>query len=413
MTHLEPTVDPAEVGFDPDRLTRIDDVLHGYVDSGKLPMTQFALARHGQLVHHDAYGWADVEERRPLEPDALFRIYSMTKPITAVALLMLYEQGKVLLEDPLETYLPEFADPQVYVSGNEFTLRTRPATRSIRVSELLSHTSGLSYGINHATIVDELYRRAGLGVFGGWPTYTNAEMVKLVAGLPLQHDPGTRWLYSMGTDVAGALVEVLADQPLDEFFQEHIFAPLGMVDTGFWVPPGRIDRLTTLYARFPGATETTVLDHRDTSRLAQPQPFHSGGGGLVSTMSDYLRFAECLRGGGVYDGHRLLSPRTVRFMASNHLPGGVTLNADEYNGFSQASHDGMGFGLGVMVSLSPQENKALGSPGDFTWGGSASTTWLSDPVEDLTVLLLTQLAPSYRYPLRSQIRALVYQALVD
>ncbi len=411
MNLLEPTVDPARVGFDPDRLTRIDDVLHGYVDSGKLPMTQFALARHGQLVHHDAYGWADVEERRPLEPDALFRIYSMTKPITAVALLMLYEQGKVLLEDPLETYLPEFADPQVYVSGNEFTLRTRPATRSIRVSELLSHTSGLSYGINHATIVDELHRRAGLGVVDPFPTYTNAEMVKLVAGLPLQHDPGTRWLYSMGTDVAGALVEVLADQPLDEFFQEHIFAPLGMVDTGFWVPPERIDRLTTCYVQMPDGM--TPVDWRHQTPLSEPVAFHSGGGGLVSTMSDYLRFAECLRGGGVYDGHRLLSPRTVRFMASNHLPGGVTLNADEYNGFSEASHDGMGFGLGVMVNVSPQENKALGSPGDFTWGGGATTIFVVDPVEDLTMLLFTQLAPSSTYPLRRQMRAAVYQALVD
>ena len=410
---LVPTADPWKVGVDPDRLRRIDDLLHAYVDDGRLPCTQVLVARAGEIVHHDVYGFADVAGGRLLAADAIFRIYSMTKPVTSVALMMLYEQGRVLLEDPVSRYLPAFADPRVWVSGDALSLVTRPADRPIRVKDLLTHTAGLTYGFQHAHLVDSLYREHGLGDFGIEPTYTNAEMVSLLAALPLQYSPGDAWCYSMATDVCGALVEAISGESLDEFFQRHIFSPLGMVDTGFWVAgEERVDRLTTNYAHVPGGALVPLDVPATSTYLARPA-FLSGGGGLVSTMADYFRFTQLLAGGGALDGVRLLSPRTVEFMTSNHLPGGRTLNEMGQIGFSEVAMEGVGFGLGFSVNVDPVANGALGSVGDFGWGGAASTMFSIDPVEDLTTIFLTQLMPSTTFPIRRELRATVYQALVE
>jgi len=412
MAQLTPTVDPSEVGIDPTRLARIDDVLRPYVDEGLLPFVDFLLTRRGEVVHRVLYGNADVEAGRAIEADAIHRIFSMTKPVTSVALMMLHEQGKVLLEDPVEKYLPALANPQVWVEGEtEADVVTRPADRSINIVDLLTHTSGLTYGFQQAHPVDALYRERGLGEFGVVPTFDNAELVKMLGDLPLQFSPGTNWWYSMAHEVVGALVETISGQTLDEYFQEHIFAPLGMVDTDFHVDEQRAHRFSNGYAFVPGGI--MLADHAATSLGLEPPILLSGGGGLCSTTSDYHRFTQFLLRRGELDGVRLLSARSVDFMTANHLPGARTLDDFGTHGFSEAAMEGMGFGFGVIVNCSPQANRAMGSVGDYGWGGAASTVFNIDPAEELTMSFMTQLFPSNTYPIRRQLRAAVYQALVD
>ncbi|MDZ7674899.1 MAG: serine hydrolase domain-containing protein [Acidimicrobiales bacterium] len=408
---LEPTTDPGEVGVDAGRLARIDDLTHDYVDSGRFPCVQFLLARRGEIVHHDIYGHADVAEQRPVRDDTIFRIYSMTKPVTSVALMMLYEEGRVLLENPVSRFLPDFADPRVFVKGNEHAFETREAGREMTVRDVLTHTSGLTYGFQNQHPVDAIYRRHGIGDFSP-STATLAETMTTMAGLPLQFSPGERWCYSMSTDVVGAIVEVVSGQSLDEFFRERILEPLGMVDTEFWVDGDeRRERLATNYLYFGGTT--SVMDKWDESIYRKPPPMLSGGGGLVSTMADYHRFTQMLINGGELDGVRLLSPRTVDFMTTNHLPEGKTLNDMGQVGFAEVAMEGFGFGLGFSVNLSPAQNGAIGSVGDYGWGGAASTVFSIDPAEELVFIMLTQLLPSSTYPIRRQLRAAVYQALVS
>lgn len=407
---LDVTIDAREAGIDPDRLARIDELTHGYVDSGRFPCAQFLLARGGHIVHHDVYGFADEESQRPLRDDSIFRIYSMTKPVTSVALMMLYEQGKVLLEDPVSRYLPSFADPRVFVGGNENGYTTREAAREMTVHDVLRHTSGLTYGFQNQHAVDAIYRKHGIGDFTP-STRSLSEEMDLIGTLPLQFDPGTGWCYSMSTDVCGAIVEVVSGQRLDEFFAQNIFEPLGMVDTAFWVDgDDRRDRLTTNYLHFGGAR--TPMDPWDRSIYRKPPPMLSGGGGLVSTMADYHRFVDMLRRGGEGNGARLLSDRTLAFMTLNHLPNGRTLNEMGQVGFTEVLMEGLGFGLGFSTNVSPAANGAVGSVGDYGWGGAASTVFSVDPVEDLTFVFLTQLLPSSTYPIRRQLRATVYQALI-
>lgn len=408
---LEPTVDPAEVGIDAARLARIDALTHRYVDDGRFPCVQFLLTRRGEIVHHDLYGHADVEESRPVRDDTVFRVYSMTKPITSVALMMLYEEGKVLLEHPVSTYLPSFANPRVFVSGNELRYETREAAREMTVHDVLTHTSGLTYGFQHQHPVDAIYRQHGIGDFSPSDA-TLDETMQTMGGLPLQFDPGTRWCYSMSTDVCGAIVEAISGQNLDQFFEERILGPLGMVDTAFWVDGDeRRERFSTNYLFFGGTT--SVMDRWDRSIYLKPPPMLSGGGGLVSTMADYHRFTQMLLNGGELDGVRLLSPRTLRFMTTNHLPDDRTLNEMGQVGFAEVVMAGLGFGLGFSVNASPAANGAIGSVGDFGWGGAASTVFSIDPAEELTFILMTQLLPSSTYPIRRELRATVYQALVE
>jgi CubicO group peptidase (beta-lactamase class C family) len=408
---LEPTVDPAEIGFDPARLARIDELTHAYVDDGRFPFVQVVVSRRGEIVHHDRYGWADRDSDRPIRDDAIVRVYSMTKPVTSVALMMLYERGQLLLEDPVSRYLPAFAEPRVFVAGDPTRFTSREASREITVQDVLTHTSGLTYGFQHQHAVDAIYRQHNLGDFTP-STRTLAEEMEVLGSLPLQFDPGERWCYSMSTDVCGAIVEVVSGMALDDFFQQEIFDPLGMPDTSFWVEgDDRRERFTTNHLFFGGTT--SVMDPWDRSLYHRRPPMLSGGGGLVSTMSDYLRFVRMLERGGELDGVRLLSPRTVAYMASNHLPGGRDLNQMGQEGFAESAMEGMGFGLGFSVNLSPQANAAIGSVGDYGWGGAASTSFRIDPAEELSFVFLTQLLPSSTYPIRRELAATIYQALVD
>ena len=408
---LAPTADPAELGFDPARLARIDEVTHAYVDDGRFPFVQLVVSRRGEVVHHDLYGFADRDSGRPIRDDCIVRVYSMTKPVTSVALMMLYEQGKVLLEDPVSKYLPAFAAPRVFASGNHQRYETREAAREMTVHDVLMHTSGLTYGFQNQHAVDAIYRTHGLGDFSP-STRSLAEEMEVLASLPLQFDPGTKWCYSMSTDVCGAIVEVISGMPLDRFFETQIFEPLKMPDTSFWVDgDDRRERFTTNHLFFGGTT--SVMDPWDRSLYHRQPAMLSGGGGLVSTIADYNRFVRMLERGGELDGVRLLGPRTISYMASNHLPGGRDLNEMEQVGFAEVAMEGMGFGLGFSVMLSPQENGAIGSPGEYGWGGAASTAFRIDPAEELSFVFLTQLLPSSTYPIRRELQATIYQALVD
>jgi CubicO group peptidase (beta-lactamase class C family) len=397
-------------GFDEGRLGRLDAVLHRYVDSGKLPGVQTLVSRHGEVVHRDCYGWRDVDGGLEVEPDTIYRIYSMTKPITSVALMMLYEEGQFLLENPVARWLPELADLRVWTGGTPDAPETEPLDRPLTVHHVLTHTSGLTYGFQYQHPVDAMYRKVDLGNFGSEPTYDLDECMRRLGTLPLLFQPGTRWNYSMSTDVCGALVERMSGQKLDGFFRERVFEPLGMRDTAFHAPESELDRCSVLYMYAAG---NRMKATGSAASMTRPPSMLSGGGGLVSTTDDYFRFCEMLRGGGELDGVRLLSPRTLRFMASNHLPGGKTLNEMGQTTFAETAMEGTGFGLGFSVLLDPPTNGALGSKGQFAWGGAASTAFWVDPVEDLDVVFMTQLLPSNQYPLRRHLQAGVYQALVD
>jgi CubicO group peptidase (beta-lactamase class C family) len=396
-------------GFSIERLGRLDAVLHRYVDTGRLPGVQTVVARHGEVVHRDCYGRRDVEGDRPVERDTLYRIYSMTKPVTSVALMMLYEEGHFLLENPVSRWLPELGDLRVWVAGTADAPETRPLEQSLTVHHVLTHTSGLTYGFQYQHPVDELYRRADLGNFT-LPEYDLDEAIARLGELPLLFEPGTRWNYSMSTDVCGALVERISGQRLDEFFRTRIFEPLGLRDTGFCAPESEVDRCSVLYA-------CTAADRRQRAGSAASMTHAplmlSGGGGLVSSTDDYVRFCHMLLNGGELDGVRLLSPRTVQFMASNHLPHGKTLNEMGQSTFAESAMEGTGFGLGFSVLVDPVANQSLGSIGQFAWGGAASTAFWIDPAEDVVCVFMTQLLPSNTYPLRRHLQAGVYQALLD
>jgi CubicO group peptidase (beta-lactamase class C family) len=411
MGALQVEVDPEDVGFDRGRLERISAHFRRYVDDGLLPGWLLVVARDGQVAHLDAYGQRDVEAGAPVETDTLFRIYSMTKPITSVAAMMLWEEGAFELKDPVHRFLPAFEQVRVWRSGSVTSPVTEPLTEPIRLWHLLSHTSGLTYGFLWAHPVDELYRRAGFE----WGTPKGADLAEVcdrLATLPLLFQPGREWNYSVATDVLGRVVEVASGMPLDRFFAERIFAPLGMTETAFWVPEALQPRLAALYAPTPGTRKIFRHDQMGAAALRPPDCL-SGGGGLISTVHDYHRFATMLLRGGELDGHRLLSPRTLAMMTVNHLPGNVDLTAFGRPLFAETTFDGVGFGLGFSVTIDPVAAKVPGSVGDFSWGGAASTSFWVDPAEDLSVVFLTQLLPSSTHPIRSQLKQLVHQAMVD
>lgn len=408
---MELEAEPQDVGLDPRRLARIGTHLSRYVDDGLLPGWSLAVSRGGHLVLAETCGHAHLEERRPMALDTIVRIYSMTKPITAVAALMLWEEGAFELRDPVSRFIPAFADTRVWRAGSVTSPVLQPRTTELTVADLFMHTSGLTYGFLWAHPVDELYRRAGFE-WGVPPGADLAAVCDRLAGLPLLFQPGTEWNYSMATDVLGRVVEVASGMRLDEFFARRIFGPLGMTDTGFSAPEDQHHRVARLYGAAPGTKQAVPLDAMGQGAFTPPV-FLGGGGGLVSTLSDYRRFAEMLLAGGELDGVRVLGPRTVEFMAANHLPGGADLTAFGRPLFAETTFDGVGFGLGVSVTLDPVKAKVPGSPGDFGWGGAASTTFFVDPAEELVVVFLTQLLPSSTHPLRSQLKQLVYQAVVE
>jgi CubicO group peptidase (beta-lactamase class C family) len=411
MGELKVDVDPAEVGFDAERLARIDAHFAKYVDDGRLPGWLVAVSRGGSVAHVSTYGHRDVEAGAPVELDTVFRIFSMTKPITSVAAMMLAEEGAFELKDPVSKFLPAFADQRVFRGGSAVRPETEPVTETMRIWHLMTHTSGLTYGFQHAHPVDAIYRAAGFE-WGSPPGLDTAACCDAWAALPLLFQPGQQWNYGVSTDVLGRIVEIVSGQRLDEFFEQRILEPLGMHDTGFALPDAERERLAALYIANPADGKRLKFEAIGQVSSELP-PFLSGGGGLVSTAADYLRFCEMLRRGGELDGVRLLGTRTVSYMTRNHLPGGADLEAFGRPLFAETTFDGIGFGLGFSVTDNPVKNKVPGSVGEFAWGGAASTAFWIDPIEDITVLFLTQLLPSTVHPIRSQLKALVNQALVD
>lgn len=407
---MHTTVKPEQVGLCARRLARIRPWLQAYIDAGKLPGGLVMIARRGQVAYLECAGYQDVEKQISLDADTLFRIYSMSKPITSVAAMMLYERGLFQLDEPLADYLPCFKNMQVYVSGQGESIITEPAAESVTIRQLLTHTSGLTYGFFNQTPVSQLYRarRTDFEKQDG----PLAEIVRRLAGIPLICQPGSAWNYGVSTDVLGHFVEILSGQTLDRFFRQEIFDPLAMRDTGFAVAPARRARFAALYTRSEDPDKPMdLLENAGNSVYLDEVSTFSGGGGLVSTAADYFRFCEMLRRQGELDGIRLLGRKTVQYMTGNHLPG--DLAAMGQPSFNETTFAGIGFGLGFSVMLDPAKAQIIGSPGEYAWGGAASTAFWIDPLEDMSVIFMTQLLPSSTYPLRRELRVLTYQALID
>jgi CubicO group peptidase (beta-lactamase class C family) len=400
-------VTPEDLGLSAPRLVKIDLMTQKYIDENKLPGTITLVARRGKIAHFECQGRMDIEADKMVSEDTIYRIYSMTKPITSVALMMLYEDGHFQLDDPVSRFVPAFENMEVYISGNKDEYKTQPADRQITIRDLLTHTSGLTYGFMRTSVVDALYRDKGVE-----ESTTLEEMVNKLVELPLLFTPGSRWSYSVATDVCGYLVELISGEPFDQFLQEQIFEPLGMVDTGFSVPENRVHRFAANYER-TADNGLQLTDSPETSRYARDVTYFSGGGGLVSTARDYLRFAQMLLNKGELEGERILGRKTVELMTSNHLPDNGDLTSMGQPVFSETPYDGIGFGLGFSVMLDPATAHILGTPGEFAWGGAASTYFWIDPGEQLIAILLTQLMPSSSYPIRREFRVLAYQSIVE
>jgi len=405
---MDITSTPDRLGISKERLARIRTWMQGYIDTGKLPGATTLVARHGEVVFSETTGYGDLEKKKTLAQDSILRFYSMTKPITAVAVMMLYEQGLFQLDDPLSAFIPAFRDMNVYRSGSADNPLTDPAVKPITIQNLMTHTSGLTYGLENAGVVPELYVKRQTEFYpGDGPLGT---VVNRLAEIPLEFQPGSRWEYSVSFDVLGRLVEIISGKPLDIFFKENIFEPLEMSDTGFYVPKTKLDRFVSLYECTPESNLSLMESSEDSPLMGKVETF-SGGGGLVSTLKDYFRFTEMLRRKGELDGQRLLGRKTVELMTCNHLPGDLADMGQPT--FCETTYEGIGFGLGMSVMLDPAKAKIVGTPGEYAWGGYASTAFWIDPLEDLTVIFLTQLIPSGAYPIRRELRVLVYQALVD
>ena len=392
-----PTASPESVGVSSQRLQRLDQQMHQYVDNGQLANIQTAVMRKGKLIHFDTYGYADLENKKPLEDNSIFRIYSMTKPIVSVGLMMLYEEGKFLLHDPIEKYIPEMKDMKVHVGNG----KTEPAKNKIRVIDVLRHTTGFGYGWGSNTYVDSLYRDRRI-----WMSGDNKGFIENLAKIPLYHEPGTGWRYSVSTDVAGYLVEVLSGQPLDQFLSERILEPLQMKDTHFEVPDSKDDRFIANYSPTKEG-KLKVIDHPSTSRYTKEVTMLSGGGGMVSTSMDYLRFCQMLLNGGQLDGKRILSPKTIELMTKSHtkdtphIGGPVTMGR------------GNGFGLGFAVTTDLADSAMLGSEGVYGWSGAAGTYFRIDPKEELIYLMMIQIMPNNHLQAREKFQNLVYQSIVQ
>ena len=403
-------MNPADVGLNEERLDAIPDFFEkAYLDSGLLPCVATMVSRNGQIVHEAYRGKTELGGSEPIGPDTIFRIYSMTKPITSVAVMMLHEEGLLRLDQPVSKFIPEFADVQVWDGGNLKDYKTRKPDREMTILDLFTHTSGITYGFLFAHEVDALYRREKIGK----PSETLEEMCVRLAKLPLVFSPGERWNYGHSIDVLGRVVEVVSGMSLDVFFRERIFGPLGMVDTDFFVPAEKQDRLMACYRKDPVTGEVSLDDGAGTaSKLyCEQPPMLNAGGGLASTLRDYHRFCLMLLHGGTLEGQRLLSPKTVELMRMNHLPGGKTIREMGDETFSEARMDGNGFGLGGSTMVNVAATMAPGSVGTFSWGGLASTFFWIDYEEELIGLQATQMIPSGCYPLRPQMQQLVYAAI--
>lgn len=400
--------DPASVGMSGERLNRIAPIMEDFVKDNRLPGILTLVQRHGKVVQLGKYGLMDIEAGKPMQENGLFRIYSMTKPIISVAAMMLFEEGRFSLNDPVANYIPAFAQTPVFAGATPVGLKYVPQDPPMSIHHLLTHMAGLSYGWGFDSPIEDQYRAV-------WPELfkrgeqTLQEVIERIATLPLLFQPGTQWRYSLATDVLGYLVQVIADMPLADFLEERIFQPLGMVDTAFSVPAEKIERLAPLYSspalygpeRVPPA-ETGLIGN-----VTQPTQCPSGGGGLISTLADYLSFSNCLLKRGAYDGGRLLSRKTVDWMTANHIPEALLPIG---NGADRYDH---GFGLGFRVAIDLGKLRSLRSVGEFGWGGAAQTYFWIDPAEDFIGVMMTQHMPVELYPVQERFRNLAYQAIVD
>ena len=421
-------VNAESVGLCSDRLGRVSDWLEEQISSERLAGASVLIGRRGAAAYFQVAGMADREAAKPFAEDTIVRIYSMTKPVTTVAAMMLYEQGCFQLDDPIALYLPEFAQMRVWRGEGSDLDDTVPAQSPITVRHLMTHTSGLTYGFMHANPVDAFYRDEGIEP--GSSDYSLTEMVGRLADVPLICQPGSAWNYSVSSDVLGRLVEVWSGRTLAEFFSERIFQPLDMRDAAFHVAAADASRFAACYAPLSGASLANIAasegnsdrsgkiglklqDAPETSSYLSPPALLSGGGGLTASMRDYARFCQMLLGGGELDGARLLGRKTVEYMRRNHLPENRDMAAMGQPVWSETSYEGIGFGLGFAVVLDPVKAQILTSVGEHHWGGAASTFFWLDAEEDLFVVMLTQLMPSSTYPIRRELRTRVYQALID
>lgn len=399
---------PESLGFDAGRLKRIDAHLERrYLKPGRLPNAQILVARDGQVAHFSTMGAARTDGT-PLKQDAIFRIASMTKPVTSIAYMMLLEEGLTALDDPVSRAIPELGELAVYSGGGGGAPFATKRCAPVRMIDLLRHTSGLTYSFQNRTNVDAAYRELKLDAFRS--RFGADDFVAALARLPLEFDPGEAWNYSVSTDVLGIVVSRLSGMSLGEFFRTRIFEPLGMQDTAFFCPPEKRHRLGDAWAVHP-EKRRVISDPADQSGWADPPRFESGGGGLVSTSADYHRFCTMLLNGGELDGARIVAPKTLHLMTANHLPGGQDLTQLSRSLFSEATNAGVGFGLGFAVNLDPARTLVPGSKGEFYWGGMYSTAFFVDPVERVTMVFMTQLMPSSTYPIRRELKTLIYSAL--
>ena len=403
--------DAAERGFDPARLTLINEFIErSYIDNGKLPNAQILVAREGQPVHYAHFGTLR-DDGTPMREDAMFRIASMTKPITSIAFMQLVEQCKVAVDDPVARVFPEFVKLAAYTGGGGSVpfAPTQPG-KPMRFVDLLTHMSGLTYGFQNRSSIDAAYRKAELDLARGH--LSSDEYIATLAAIPLEFEPGSRWNYSVSTDVLGVAVERISGMPLGEYFKQNIFKPLEMASTGFDVDPANVDRLVDAYGYRPGKSPLLV-DKASDSRMLEPARFHSGGGGLVGDIADYHRFTCMLLNKGELDGARIIAPKTLDLMTANHLPGGADLTELSLSLFSEANNAGTGFGLGFAMVIDPAKSLMPASKGEFYWGGAYSTAFFVDPLEKITMVFMTQLYPSSTYPIRRQLKTLIYSALTD
>lgn len=388
---------PTEVGLSAERMAALRAHVAGYIETGRLVGATTLVAKKGKIAHFETYGQINKEAGTEMSEDAVFRIYSMTKPITGVGLMMLWEEGKFKLDDPVSKYLPEFANQRVYVGTNEDgSLQTVPVEREATIRDMLTHTAGLTYGVFGNTPVDQLYVKSGL--FS--PELTLEEQTKILGGLPLMYQPGQAWVYSLSVDVQGRLIEVLSGQTLGEFFESRIFVPLSMKDTGFFVRPDQLDRFVEVYA--PNQEQKQLEAYRGDffTDFTQKPNAESGGGGLVSTTLDYWRFSQMVANGGELNGVRILKESTVDMMHQNHLP-------DNLNGIA-GGKQGLDFGLGFAVVTDVSKQEGSKNEGEYFWGGMANTIFWIDPKDELVAIFMTNILPSGIYPLREEIRAKIY-----
>ena len=409
MSGISPELDPSDVGLDQARLDCIGRHFDQYVRDRRIPGFLAVVTRGGKVAHVVHRGCRDLENGAPVEADTRFRIYSMTKPITSVAAMICYEEGLIALDDPLSKFIPEFAETRVFAGGSSFQPVTVPILEPIKLWHLMTHTGGLTYGWMYSHPVDAMYRSAGFE----WDAPRDLDLAgccSRLAEIPLRCQPGTEWNYSMATDVLGRVVEVATGQSLARFLAERVLGPLGMKETGFYVEGEGAEKLAVLYMPDLVTGRATRAAHMSQAALHRPSA-PLGGSGLVSTAADYHRFTQMLLRHGELDGVRVLGARTVAYMTRNHLPGGADLA--QFASPSGEQQPGLGFGLGFSVVIDPAALKVTCSAGEYAWGGAASTEFWVDPAEELTVLFFTQLLPSSTYPIRRELKQLVYSAIVD